>query len=122
MPCYLFQHPKTEEVIEVFQSIKDRHEYIDDKGVKWNRIWTVPNASVDSMNDGSLEGFMKYTEGKRGGTMGDLWEASKEASEKRQQRYGHDKVKQKNQAEYSNKRKGLKHPDARPDKNSTLEL
>ena len=121
MPCYLFQHPKTEEIIEVIQSIKDRHEYVDDQGTTWNRIWTVPNASIDSTNDGTMEGFMKYTKDKCG-SMGDIWDASKEASEKRTQREGADSIKEKNQADYSKKRNGLKHPDARPSKNSTLEF
>ena len=121
MPCYLFRHPDTEEVIEVIQSIKDRHEHVDEEGVVWSRVWTVPNASVDSINDGTKDGFMKYTQNKHG-TIGDLWMASKEASEKREQRHGVDEIKENNHKKYSKRRKGKIHPDARAGKNSTLEI
>ena len=108
MPTYLFKHPETEEVIEIIQSVKDKHEYVDDKGVTWDRVWTVPNAAIDSENDGSEEGFMKYTQNKCG-TMGDIWDASREASEKRIQKYGEDKVQNSNYEKYSKKRRGMKH-------------
>ena len=39
MPLYTFQHPKTKEVIEVNQSMTDKHVYTDEKGVEWNRVW-----------------------------------------------------------------------------------
>jgi|TARA_B100000085_G_C18563135_1_gene520418 AMMECR1 domain-containing protein len=119
MPFYLYQHPKTEQIIEVMQSCKDKHEFIDSEGVQWNRVWTVPNASVDNCNDGTEEGFMRYTQDKAG-TIGDLWDASKESSEKRKQRYGEDKVQQKFFKDYSQKRKGLKHEKERGNGDITL--
>ena len=33
MPLYTFQHPKTKEVIEINQSMTDKHVYTDEKGV-----------------------------------------------------------------------------------------
>ena len=42
--------------------------------------------------------------------MGDLWDASREASAKRKEAYGTDKVKEKYLKKYSEERKGLKHP------------
>ena len=39
MPLYTFQHPKTKEVIEINQSMTDKHVYTDEKGVEWNRVW-----------------------------------------------------------------------------------
>lgn len=47
MPIYLYQHPQTDEVLEVFQGMNDIHEYTDDSGVQWNRIFLSPNAAID---------------------------------------------------------------------------
>jgi hypothetical protein len=47
MPIYVFQHPETEEVTEVIQRMKAPHVYTDKKGVEWQRIWAIPNASSD---------------------------------------------------------------------------
>ena len=90
MPFYLYQHPKTEQIIEVMQSCKDKHEFIDSEGVQWNRVWTVPNASVDNCNDGTEEGFVRYTQDKAG-TVGDLWDATRNLAKKKT-RYGEDQV------------------------------
>ena len=106
MPIYSYQHPETEEVIEIVQSCKDEHEYTDEFGVRWNRVWHVPYASVDSTNDGSVEGFMKHTANKKG-TLGDLWDASREASEKRVSKEGVDNVNEKFKKDYYKKRKGV---------------
>ena len=112
MPFYLYQHPETGEVVEVMQSMKDAHVFVDSEGTEWQRVWTKPNASVDSSNDGTEEGFLKYTENRKG-TMGDLWDASKEASEKRKQKYGEDKILKKSQEDYSKKRNGMVRSDAK---------
>lgn len=45
--------------------------------------------------------------------MGDLWDASKEASEKRKQKYGEDKILKKSQEDYSKKRNGMVRSDAK---------
>tara|TARA_Y100001973_G_C5199944_1_gene336846 strand:+ start:3096 stop:3467 length:372 start_codon:yes stop_codon:yes gene_type:complete len=110
MPTYIFQNPETLEFIEVFQKAKDEHIYTDSNGLEWNRIWTVPNASIDSqVNDGSREGFLKHTANKAG-TMGDLWDASREAADKRKAANGgKDEVKKQWDKNYSKKRKGLQH-------------
>lgn len=33
MPQYLFEHPKTNEIIEITQSIHDQHKYTDESGI-----------------------------------------------------------------------------------------
>jgi hypothetical protein len=109
MPEYLFQHPKTNKVISVLQSAKDEHIYIDDNGVKWNRVWTVPNASIDTTNDGSLESFKTATSNKKGMTLGNMWDASRESSEKRAKVNGKDTVKEIYFKDYAQKRQGKKH-------------
>ena len=107
MPIYLFKHPNTDETVEVVQKMLEDHVYVDDKGVSWERVWVNPNASVDGQMDGSMESFMKYTEGKKG-TMGDIWDASREAGEIRKKREGRDKVKGRYFKKYSEKRSGMK--------------
>ena len=65
MPQYIFENPKTGETVEVYQSMKEVHEYERD-GVKWNRIFTVPQASVDSkFNCWSSHDFVRKTANKK---------------------------------------------------------
>jgi hypothetical protein len=112
MPEYLYQHPKTEEVKSVFQSVHDKHEYIDKDGIKWNRIYTVPQMGVDTKMDASMNSkkFAEMT-GNKKGTLGDLYDQSKELSEARKKVYGgKDPVKQKYWENWSKTRKGKKHP------------
>tara|TARA_R100000008_G_scaffold86708_1_gene81034 strand:+ start:211 stop:609 length:399 start_codon:yes stop_codon:yes gene_type:complete len=111
MPTYLYQHPETKEIIEVSQKISETHEYTDENGLLWNRVFTVPHASVPNMTriDSSSEhDFMKKTQD-FDGTIGDLMDASKDLSEKRKQERGHDHVQQKFFKKYSEDRQGLKH-------------
>ena len=111
MPTYLFQHPETKEVIEVIQRATEDHVYVDENKVQWNRVWTVPNTAVDSQCDGSYDSFMKNTANMKGVTVGDMWDASKEASLKRQAREGKDGVRDKHFKKYSKKRDGMKHKE-----------
>ena len=99
MPTYIYQHPKTNEIVEVSQKISEAHEYTDSQGVQWNRVFTVPYASIPNMTRieaGSEQDFMKRTEG-FDGTMGDLMDLSKDLSNKRIEERGDgtDNVKQK---------------------------
>jgi hypothetical protein len=108
MPIYEYRNPETGETIEVVQKMNDSHIYIDYDGLEWERVWAAPNAGVDCKLDGSMESFMNYTKDKKG-TMGDIWDASREASEIRQGKEGKDKVKNRYFKDYSKKRNGLKH-------------
>jgi len=111
MPFYLFKHPDFEKVIEVFQNMKDEHVYVDPNGIEWNRIFTAPNAAVDTKIDAtSSEDFVNKTRGK-GMTMGQLWDESKTASEKRKKILGKDPIREKHFKKYSKKRKGMKHKE-----------
>ena len=51
MPIYLFEHPKTKQVKEIFLPINNTIEYFDDKNVKWQRIYTAPTIGVDTKID-----------------------------------------------------------------------
>ena len=108
MPIYIYQNPKTSEIIEIRQAINDKHEYIDIEGLKWNRIFTPPELNIDSLNPlASEKEFLQYTKNKKG-TIGDLWDKSRELSEKREKVYGKDPVKSAFEKQWSSKRKNKK--------------
>tara|TARA_A100001037_G_C14999453_1_gene566302 strand:- start:354 stop:701 length:348 start_codon:yes stop_codon:yes gene_type:complete len=110
MPTYVFEHPESGETIEVVQKIKEPHVYVDEDGLEWNRVFTVPNANIDTEIDPfSSREFAEKTKNKSQ-NLGDLWDRSKELSEKREKTLGHDPVKKKYFKDYSKKRKGMKHP------------
>jgi len=110
MPIYLFKNPKTGNVISVFQQMNEEHTYSQD-GIKYERVFTVPNASIDSEIDpNSSTQFVEKT-GKMKGTLGEIWDYSKELSEKRSKTYGEDPIKKKAEEAYSKKRRGMKYKE-----------
>lgn len=115
MPIYLYQHNKTKQIKEVIQSMNDVHEYHGDKDIKedgWERIYTVPMASVDTNQDPfSQNQFLDITKNKKG-TYGNMLDYSNELSEKRSAIIGApDPIKEKYYKDYSKNRRGAKHPD-----------
>lgn len=109
MPVYLFQNPRTKKVKEVVQRMSEPHVY-SENGVEWERVFTVPTASVDGKIDAfSSADFVRKTGNKRG-SLGDLFDQAKEASEKREKVLGKDPVKQKSLEDWGKKRGGRKHP------------
>lgn len=46
MPIYLFEHPKTKKLKEVNQAMNDKHQYIDEDGIRWLRVFSSPNSSI----------------------------------------------------------------------------
>lgn len=111
MPEYIYEHPETKEQITVFQTIHESHEYSVD-GVQYDRVYTVPNASIDTRIDPFSQ--KEFREKAKASTVGDLWDQSGEASEKRKEKAGHDPVKEKLFSDYRKKNKGAKHPQDRP--------
>lgn len=108
MPLYVYEHPQTQDSIELLQGMNDPHEYIDDEGVEWNRVFFVPNASFDTQVDPhSQSDFLKATANKKG-TVGDMMDYSKELSEKRSDSEGKDPVREKFLRNYE-KNTGRKH-------------
>lgn len=116
MPIYLFSNPKNEnEVIEVIMSAHDNHVYEKD-GVKWDRVWTKPQAAVDTRwDENNAKNFVEQT-GRKRGKLGDLWEKSAELSEKREKKLGQDPVKLAANEEYKKKHQGKDLPDIRKKK------
>ncbi|MAF43691.1 MAG: hypothetical protein CMI54_05945 [Parcubacteria group bacterium] len=111
MPIYEFQHPTTGEVIEVVQGMKEKHVHIDENDVEWVRIWSNPNASIDSFNVDpfSEKAFLKVT-AKKGMTAGEMMDLSGELSKKRESSRGLDPVKNKTVTDYE-KKTGKAHPN-----------
>jgi predicted nucleic acid-binding Zn ribbon protein len=114
MPLYLYQNEKTGEIREILQSMNEVHEYNGEKGSEksWKRIFTIPQASIDTKQDPfSTNDFLDRTKSKKG-TYGNMMDYSKELSEKRASVMGGvDPVKQNYYKEYSKNRRGAKHPD-----------
>ncbi len=107
MPNYQFQNPKTGELKLVYFSVNADKIYIDDNGLKWDRVFTSPFAAVDTkINPFDSKEFVRKTANKKG-TVGDLWDQSKEMSQKREKIAGQDAVKEQYKKDYSKKRRGF---------------
>ena len=50
MPIYLFQHPETEEVAELFFGMNDEKKYIDEDGTEWKRAIFFTSIKYRSIN------------------------------------------------------------------------
>jgi len=87
---YVFKHPDKELWVETSQRMTDKHVYFDNDGLEWQRCWGVPQlvtlmgADVDSANQ-----FVRKTSG---WSTGEMWDYSKELSEKRKDKRGYDQV------------------------------
>jgi|TARA_B100000902_G_scaffold393673_1_gene448380 hypothetical protein len=112
MAIYVYKHPDTDEHREVFQRMNDEHIYIDEFGVEWGRVWTIPHASIDSSIDPfNNQQYIDATHNKKG-TIGDMMDLSAELSAKRAEKSGGlDPVKEKFYDNYKKERKGAEHPN-----------
>ena len=114
MPIYLYQNQKTKEVREVLQSMNEKHVYFGESGKEknWDRIFTIPTASIDTKQDPFNQNqFLDRTKNKKG-TYGNMLDYSKELSEKRASiTGGKDPIKEQYYKQYSKDRRGAKHPD-----------
>jgi len=109
MPIYLYKNPETGISKEIIQKMNAEHVYEED-GVKWERVFLSPNASIDTkLNASDKVGFIEKT-GKMKGTVGDMLDYSAELSEERASKSGNgeDPVKKKLFGDYK-KKTGKKH-------------
>ena len=85
--------------------MNDVHEmYLD--GYKLRRLFEVPNAAIDSQIDPfSAQDFVRKSKAKN---VGECWEESAAMAEKRQQKRGHDPVKEKFEKTFKTDRRGKK--------------
>jgi hypothetical protein len=112
MPNYIYKNTETLEYRQILQTMKEAHEYFGEDGTEktWIRVFTCPQASIDSHIDPfSSKQFVDKTRDKRG-TQGDLWDRSNDLSSQRAQLNGGvDPVKAKYFENYSKARNGAKH-------------
>ncbi len=114
MPQYAFTREDNPSVsIELFYHMNDAPsvgKVVTVEGVKWRRVFTLPQASIDTRVDPySAKDFAKATN--KRGSMGDLWDRSKEMSLKRADKEGTDTVRESYFDNYSKRRRGTVHPE-----------
>lgn len=96
MPLYSYRNPKTGAIIEELQPMDAPHEYTDEKGIEYERVFSLPNLSKDNDLDAFNEkDFARKTRDKNY-NLGEMWDLSKKLSEKRKSKAGKDEVKEKN--------------------------
>lgn len=101
-------------IIEVIQSMNEDHSFYIKDGIRYNRIFTIPNSSIDVKYDPySAADFNKVTGGNKKGTIGDLFDRSREFSEKRAGNSGQDSIKEQFYKDYAKERNGKEHPDVK---------
>lgn len=109
---YLYRNPKTGEIKEVAQGAHEKHEF-SEKGIKWEREFTVPQAAMDTKWDPrDPKDFVTKTRSKKG-TLDNLYQAAGELRQERLDKDGHDPVRENYYQEYSKRRKGKKLIDQR---------
>jgi len=112
MPIYIYENPQTGKIKEVVQGINEDHVYSEGK-IKWQRIWTSPNASVDTLSNidcDSERQFLNKTKNMKG-TVGDIMDLSTELGQKRQKLKGKDNISAKYYKDWQKRRGGKMHPD-----------
>lgn len=112
MPLYLYKNESTGDIYEVVQTMTEDHVFFDPQtGEECKRVWTVPNASVDSFSNVNPFDLKEATEKTRGfkGTVGDLWDMSKELSVKREDKLGHEDPQKRKVFDKYKKERGVKH-------------
>lgn len=97
MPEYTFTNHDESEYLDVFFHMNDEKRFVGPDGKEWRRVYTSPNASIDSstnIDPNSSRDFVEKT-GKKRGNYGDLLSLSAELSAKRAAKEGKDPVKEK---------------------------
>lgn len=109
MPIYIYKHPDKEEYREVVQTMTEIHAYSED-GIEWKRVFTKPNASIDTKVDAFDKNKFIAKTGNMKGTVGDMLDYSADLSRKRAEIHasGEDPVKRAHFNEYE-KKIGKKH-------------
>jgi hypothetical protein len=111
MPLYSFtnQDGEFEDFFFTMKEVPKLGDVVELDGKKWTRVFTKPNAAIAITSDPySAKDFNKRLDGKNI-TIGDMWDASKEASEKRAAKEGVDPIKKEYYDSYAKKRHGVKH-------------
>lgn len=110
MPFYIFENPETKERREVRQRMADVHEYTDENGLKWNRVFLAGNMSIDSRPNVDCTKSLANSTSNKKETIGDIQDRAREASDKRKEKNGYDPIQSKWFDSYAEKRGGKRHP------------
>ncbi len=109
MPIYIFELDGVYK--EVVQTMKEPHVFIDENGRSWSRVFVSPQAAQNTKCDPfSSKDFVNKSASKKG-NIGNLFDAAKEASIKREEKAGVDRIKEQSFLDYSKKRRGMLHPE-----------
>ena len=115
MPLYDFVRLDDPEVKDSFYfTMKEcprvSETFKDEKGVVWKRVFTLPFATIDGKIDPNNPNSFVEKTAKMKGTVGNLFDASKELSDKRAKEHGgQDPVQKKFFQDYKAKRHGIEH-------------
>ena len=83
MPVYIYKNPKTEETIEVIQSMSEDHIYVDKNGLKWDRVFLPSQLNTEaSIDPWSNVDFVEKTRNTKD-TYGGMLDRSAELSAKK---------------------------------------
>jgi hypothetical protein len=122
-PQYDYSNPDDpSEILSLWQSVHDEHSYTI-AGVKWDRVWTVPQISMDVKSDPfNPKQFLDKTS--KGGTLGDIWDRASDLSEARAEKMGGvDLLKAEADKKYSDARggKAKRGKQAKPSRDIVIE-
>ena len=115
MPLYSFIDLSTGATEDLFFTMKDAPKtgsVIQHEGRKLRRELTtsqLATAGIKPIDPHSQKAFRDKTGSMKGGTLGQLWDLSRELSEKRAAKEGVDSVKEAYYTEYSKQKKGRTH-------------
>jgi ABC-type Zn2+ transport system substrate-binding protein/surface adhesin len=124
LPLYTFHNKITGETKDIVMSMNDEHRYIDDSGYEWERVWYSPAANTDTVVDPNSANSFKDVTKKKKGNLGNLFDYSRELSEKRAKIYdGVDPLRTKAISEHKKLRKGrLLGEEVRTNREKTFEF
>jgi hypothetical protein len=113
MPSYAFTNSDGDST-EIYYSMSNAPKVgsvVTVDGVKWTRVYTVPQASMalSNIDPFSQKAFRDKTGSMKGCTLGEMFDASAELSARRKEKLGHDPVKQEYYDNYAKARKGHRH-------------
>lgn len=114
MPIHSFVHEASGETIDVYvpaSAPAPEHQLQVRDGREYRRVYAAPLAAKDTQyGDASLKDFSRKTSDKSGLKVGDMWEISREMSDRRRQRDGVDVVRERYYEKYEQEY-GEKHAD-----------
>ena len=125
MPEYSFQSSDGQ-TKDIFYFMKDvpsvGAEIIDEHGVKWKRVFTSPRASIDTQIDPESSKDFRDKLANKNYNLGQLWDTSKELSEKREAKNGKDSVRESYFNKYKKEHRGQEHPHQKKEKFVGIQL